>query len=96
MYGEQRAREVHKIVRNINRKWQPRQSTVRRETGEVLTERNEILNRWSEYCSKLYEENADQKITEELVTSLRSISPPQVEKLDDNILLTEIEWAIQK
>ena len=38
-HGEHRAREIHKMVRNINRKWQPRQSTVRRETGEVLTER---------------------------------------------------------
>ena len=48
-HGEHRAREVHKMVRNINRKWQPRQSTVRGETGEVLTERKEIMNRWSEY-----------------------------------------------
>ena len=93
-HGEHRAREVHKMVRNINRKWQPRLSTIRRETREVLTERNEILNRWTEYCSKLYEENADQTITKELVTSLRTISPSKVEKLDDNILFTEIEWAI--
>ena len=95
-HGEHRAREVHKLVRNINRKWQPRQSTIRKETGEVLTERNEILNRWNEYCSQLYEENAHQTITKELVTSLRSMSPPKVEKLNDNILFTEIEWAIQK
>ena len=44
-HGEHRARELHKMVRNINRKWQPRQSTIRKGTGEVLSERNEILNR---------------------------------------------------
>ena len=93
-HGEHRAGEVHKMVRNVNRKWQPRQSTIRRETGEVLTERNEILNRWTEYCSQLYEENADQKVTKELVISLQSISPPKVERLDDKILFTE--WAVQK
>ena len=95
-HGEHRTREVHKMVRSTNRKWQPRQSTVRRETGEVLTERTEILNRWPAYCSNLNEVNIDPKSTEELVTSLQIISPQQVEEVDDSVLFTEIDWAIQK
>ena len=30
------------------------------------------------------------------MTSLQSISPPQVEELNDNILFTEVEWAMQE
>ena len=73
-HGEHRARKVHEMVRNINRKWLPRQTTVGKETGEVLTERSEILNRWSEHYSKLYEPTNYRRISDILTIHIFSTS----------------------
>ena len=62
--------------------------TVQDRSGKCLTEVREILNRWTEYCSKLYNYKAsgDPSV----------LNCPQTDTEDDHpILLREVEAAVQ-
>jgi Reverse transcriptase (RNA-dependent DNA polymerase) len=96
-HGEHKTREVFKLMRNINRQWQPRQVTIRDENNKVLTEEREILERWTRYCSSLYKEQRDETAAKELIETLEKITPRQEDiPNDDDILYEEVEWAIRR
>jgi hypothetical protein len=40
--GEGKSREVYKMIRNINRKWQPRLTAIKDENDKVLTSKEDI------------------------------------------------------
>ena len=42
------------MVRNLTSEKQGRSSTIQDNSGKCLTEEKEILSRWTEYCSELY------------------------------------------
>jgi len=94
-YGEGKLREVYKMIRNVNREWQPKLSAIRDRQGKILTDKKEIRKRWSEYCSELYSEQPEQEITKREIEELRKISPPGTDREPD-ILLEEVEHAIKK
>ena len=39
-YGEYKSREVYKLIKNLNRKWQPRLASIKDENGTVLMEKD--------------------------------------------------------
>jgi hypothetical protein len=94
-YGECKTRQVYKMIRYINRKWQPRQRAVRDENGKVLMNNTEIVQRWTRYCSELYKEQLDQNTTEILIKELKEISPPCRDNNND-ILKEEVERAVRR
>ena len=42
------------MMMNLTSEKQGRSSTIQDKSGKCLTEENEILSRWTEYCSELY------------------------------------------
>ena len=95
--GQYRIREVYKMVKNITRKWQPRQSAIKDREGKILMEREKVRERWTEYCRELYEdkEKTDGQV-HEFVQELKEISPPQRIDEKEDILEAEVERAIEQ
>ena len=68
--GEQRS-EIEENLRKNNSKWayqlakeltnvkQGKATTVQDRSGRCLTEERQIVNRWTEYCSELYNHKAN-------------------------------------
>jgi hypothetical protein len=94
-YGEFKTREVYKLIRSINRKWQPRQRTIQDSNGAILMEKEDIMQRWTTYCSELYEDNLDKDISDQVIEELAAISPPGYESTTD-ISREEVEQAIRR
>ena len=67
---------------------QGKATTVQDRSGKCLTEERQILNRWTEYCSELYnyKANGDPSV----------LNCPQTDTEDDHpILCREVEAAVQ-
>ena len=63
-------------------------TTVQDRSGKCLTEEREILNRWTEYCSELYNHKANRDPS--------VLNCPQTDTEDDHpILRKEVEAAVQ-
>ena len=95
--GQHKTREVYKMVKNITRRWQPRQSAIKDKEGNILMEKEKVRNMWTEYCRELYEDK-DKTNGElrELVQELKEISPPQRNDEEEDILEAEVEKAIKR
>ena len=67
---------------------QRKATTVQDRSGKCLTEEREILNRWTEYCTELYNHktNGDPLVLD---------CPPRDIKDDKPILCKEVEAAVQ-
>src|ERR1700733_5302507 len=50
--GEYKTREVFKMIKNINRSWQPGRTAIRDKQGNILMEKEKIKERWTEYCKE--------------------------------------------
>ena len=48
------SKRAYQLVKDLISVKQGRSSTIQDKSGKCLTEENEILSRWTEYCSKLY------------------------------------------
>ena len=46
--------EAYQLVNDLTTEKQGKTTTIQDKSGKYLTEENEILNRWTEYCSDLY------------------------------------------
>jgi hypothetical protein len=42
------------MIKNINRKWQPKQMVIMNEDNKVLMDKGEVVKRWTRNCSDLY------------------------------------------
>ena len=63
-------------------------TTVQDRSGKCLTEEREILNRWTEYCTELYNHKANEDPS--------VLDCPQTDTVDDYpILRKEVEAAMQ-
>jgi len=66
-------------------------SVVEDKDGQLLTKKEEITRRWKDYCEELYNYNIpkDRQVLDE---------PLQQEdlRLEEDILLSEVEWAIKE
>ena len=55
-YEENKSRKTFRLIKDINRQWQPRQLTVKNKMGKILQSKEEVMERWTEYCSELYKD----------------------------------------
>ena len=91
--GEQRSETVENLRKNSSKRAyqlakglttvkQGKATTVQERSGKCLTEKREILNRWTEYCTELYNPSV--------------LDCPQTDTEDDHpILHKEMEAAVQ-
>ena len=95
---EQKCRKTYMLIKDINRKWTPRQRKIKDRHGNPLQTMEEIKARWTEYCRELYTEtDTEEELRgqEGMVEALRSVSPPPNEA-EDTIMKEEVTWAIKK
>ena len=48
------SKREYQLVKDLTSEKQGRYSTIQDKSGKCLTEEKEILSRWTEYCSELY------------------------------------------
>ena len=48
------SKRAYQLVKDLTSEKQGRYSTIQDKSGKCLTEEKEILSRWKEYCSELY------------------------------------------
>src|SRR6218665_2700378 len=90
--GEYKTRDVFKMIKSINRKWQPRLMAIRDRHGNILMDKEKMKERWTEYCKDLYSETEQTDTI--LLKELRDISPPDEDDERDVILYEEVERAV--
>jgi hypothetical protein len=65
-------------------------ASIRNKDGKVLQDKEEIKNRWTEYCRTLYQ---NQGTSEDTVSELERLAPPPLEDKNDSILYGEVVSA---
>jgi hypothetical protein len=48
------SKKAYQVIKNLTKQKQSRVSTIQDKEGNCLTEEKEIIDRWTEYCSDLY------------------------------------------
>ena len=48
------SKRAYQLVKDLTSEKQGRSSTIRDKSGKCVTEEKEILSKWTEYCSELY------------------------------------------
>ena len=82
------SRRAYQLVKDLTTVKQGKATTVQDHTGECLTEERQILNRWTEYCSELYNHKASGEPS--------VLNCPQTDTEDDYpILRGEVKAAVQ-
>ena len=82
------SKRAYQLVKDLTTVKQGKVTTVQDRSGKRLTEERQILNRWTEYCSELYnyEASGDPSV----------LNCPQTDTEDDHpILRREVEAAVQ-
>ena len=82
------SKRAYKLVKDLTTVKQGKVTTVQDRSGKCLTEEQQILNRWTEYCSELYNHkaNGDPSV----------LNCTQTDTEDDHpILRREVEAAVQ-
>ena len=82
------SKRAYQLLKDLTTVKQGKATTVQDRSGKCLTEEREILNRWTEYCTELYNHKAygDPSV----------LDCPQTDTEDDHpILRKEVEAAIQ-
>jgi len=87
-------REAYKLVKSVTRTWQVKQSAIKDKEGKTIMDKENTKQRWTEYCSELYKEDGQDYI--DALGTLLSISPPQLDNAQENILHAEVEKAIRQ
>ena len=52
-------KKAYQLVKNLTTEKQGKSTTIQDKSGKCFTEENEILNRWTEHCSDLYNYEAE-------------------------------------
>ena len=82
------SKRAYELVKDLTTVKQGEVATVQDRLGKCLTEERQILNRWTEYCSELYnyKANGDPSV----------LNCPQTDTEDDHpILRREVEAAVK-
>ena len=54
------SKKAYQLVKDLTTEKQGKSTTIQDKSGKCLKEQNEILNRWTEYCSDLYNYDTDE------------------------------------
>jgi hypothetical protein len=84
------SRELFQCVRSLTNKSTARLAIIKDESGKVLTESEEIKDRWKTYCENLYASQEDTSNVQNDVHYLVHCDD------EPNILLSEVKEAIRK
>ena len=83
-------RQAYSLIKMLGKKPTPRVNVLRTQEGTMLQPKDEIKERWTQYCSSLYKDHGG---GEGMAKELEEITPPNNEESHD-ILYSEIEDAI--
>ena len=86
--GKNNNKKAYQLVKDLTSSKQGRTTTIQDKNGKRLTEDRDILNRWTEYCSELYNHKAkgDPEV----------LKHPPVTNIDSHpILREEVEAAVK-
>ena len=86
--SENNSKRAYQLVIDLTTVKQGKATTVQDRSGKCLTDEQQILNRWTEYCSELYnyKTNGDSSV----------LNCPKTDTEDDHpILQREVEAAVQ-
>ena len=82
------SKRAYQLVKDLINVKEGKATTVQDRSGKCLTEERQILNRWTEYCSELYNYKANGDPS--------ALNCPQTDTEDDHsILHREVEAAVQ-
>jgi Reverse transcriptase (RNA-dependent DNA polymerase)/Endonuclease-reverse transcriptase/Domain of unknown function (DUF6451) len=84
-------REAYSLLKMLRKEFVPRLNVIRDQQGTMLQSKEDIKQRWTEYCSSLYKDPGGGDGT---VKELEDISPPDDEGAPD-ILYSEVQTAIR-
>ena len=83
-------RQAYSLIKMLGKKHMARVNVLRNQEGTMLQSKNEIKQRWTQYCSSLYKDHGG---GEGMAKELEEITPPNNEESHD-ILYSEVEDAI--
>ena len=83
-------RQAYRLIKMLGNKFVPRVNVLRNQEGTILQSKDEIKQRWTQYCSSLYKDHGG---GEGMVKELEEISPPNNDDSYD-ILYSEVQEAI--
>ena len=84
-------RQAYSLIKMLRKKFVPRLNVIRDQEGTMLQSKDEIKQRWTQYCSSLYKDPGG---GDEMVKELEEITPPSRRRSQD-ILYAEVQAAIQ-
>ena len=80
------SKSAYQLVKNLISEKQGRSSTIQDRSGKCLNEEQEILSRWTEYCSEMYNhESCGDKAVLDCIQPAKDLLP---------ILREEVEIAV--
>ena len=83
------SKKAYDTVKSLTKPKQSKVNSIKDKNGEVIIEKNKVLERWTEYCSELY--NYKLNGDEQVLNTEKSNNDDK----DDTILMSEIEEAIK-
>ena len=83
-------RQAYNLIKRLKNVYVPRLSVIRDAQGTTLQSKDEIKQRWTQYCSNLYKDHGG---GDEMVAELEKITPLNDEDPHD-ILYAEVQRAI--
>ena len=84
-------RKAYSLIKTLRQKFVPRLNVLRSKEGILLQSKDEIKQRWTQYCSDLYRDHGG---GDRVVQELEEITPPTSEEDPQDILFSEIQAAI--
>ena len=79
-------RQLYQKVNELTKEFRPSLKVIKDKNGQVLTENNQILGRWREYCSQMYSAPQNSEVSD--------VENEIEEELEPEPLLDEIRWAL--
>ena len=84
-------REAYSLLKMLRKEFVPRLNVIRNQQGTMLQSKDEIKQRWTQYCSSLYKDTGG---GDRMVQELEDIAPPGGSDEVD-ILYSEVQAAIR-
>jgi hypothetical protein len=87
-------REAYSLLKMLRKEFVPRINVIRNQQGTMLQSKDDIKQRWTQYCSSLYKDPGG---GDGMVKELEDIAPPGDDDDDDtqDILYSEVQTAIR-
>jgi len=85
-------REAYSLLKMLRKEFVPRINVIRNQQGTMLQSKDDIKQRWTQYCSSLYKDPGG---GDGMVKELEDIAPPGDDDDTQDILYSEVQTAIR-